>query len=177
MQVHYTASAYQWQDTRPISDFLPRPIGDQNRELGIWRRVHIYRPISDRLKWLGTVHQKTPGRPISDESSAYQMPNPRPIGDQPIGPSVTTGLKFPKQNTYFTQLSHAVTRARDLNRELTLLTQQPTQTPGSKGGSAPLAPQTHPNPPYPRKESPSGITKSQIPRRRPAVGGKMQQDA
>jgi hypothetical protein len=50
---------------------------------------------------------------------------------------VTVALKMPYKSWSFCTCPHPVTRARDLNCDLTLLT--PTQPTDSKGGSAPLA--------------------------------------
>ena len=66
--------------------------------------------------------------------SAYQWLPYRPIGALPS--------KKLSQNQALNQLFSTVTRARDLNLELTLLTSSPRT--GSTGGSAPWAPQTHP---------------------------------
>ena len=132
----------------------------KNSEQRILPQHAACRPISDRHKWLVGVRQRTSFRPISDESSAYQMPIRRPISDQTVGLSVALDPKFPLKNRPFPPTSYPLTRARDLNTKLTLLTQFPTHTPSSKGGFAPLALQTHPNPPYPHKESPSGISNS-----------------
>jgi hypothetical protein len=173
------ALAYQWpyqhrhwpRKRRPISDqkhglsvtFRVGLSVTESSELRILRQPSTCRPISDRPKWLVRVCERTSFRPISDESSAYQMPIHRPIRGQAVGLSGTFDPQFPIKNTTFLPNSYPLTRARDLNTKLTILTQSPTQTASSKGGSAPLALQTHPNPPYPRKESPSGISNSHSP--------------
>jgi hypothetical protein len=74
----------------------------------------------------------------------------RCIGDQEFGVSgkrlsVYQGLSCHRscwKHVLFWPYPHLVTRARDLNWDLTLLT--PTQPTDSKGGSAPLASLTHP---------------------------------
>src|SRR5229473_2990611 len=97
--------------------------------------------------------------PIRNQTLAYQEPNYWPIRNQAFGLS---GTERSKNVNYFKGLvayPHPVTRARDLNQELTLLTSNP------------------PNPPYPQKERPPGEPKTQtLPRRRPAAGGKMKAD-
>jgi hypothetical protein len=74
----------------------------------------------------------------------------RCIGDQEFGVSgkrlsVYQGSSCNRscwKHALFWPYPHPVTRARDLNWDLTLLT--PTQPTDSKGGSAPLASHTHP---------------------------------
>ena len=94
----------------------------KNSEQRILPQHAACRPISDRHKWLVGVRQRTSFRPISDESSAYQMPIRRPIRYPGVGLSVTVGPKIPIKHTSFLRNSYPLTRARDLNRSLTLLT-------------------------------------------------------
>jgi hypothetical protein len=173
------ALAYQWPYQHRHWPRKRRPISDQKHGLSVTFRIGLSvtesselrilgqpstcRPISDRPEWLVRVCERTSFRPISDESSAYQMPIHRPIRGPAVGLSVTLGPQFPIKNTTFPSNARPLTRARDLNTKLTILTQSPTHTASSKGGSAPLALQTHPNPPYPRKEGPSGISNSHSP--------------
>ncbi len=106
---------------------------------------------------------------------AYQEPNYWPIRNQAFGLS---GTERSKNVNYFKGLvayPHPVTRARDLNQELTLLTSNPASR--LKRGLRPLGASNPPNPPYPQKERPPGEPKTQtLPRRRPAAGGKMKAD-
>src|SRR5438309_1547186 len=138
VETQHGGSAYQWPKTRPISDLELRPIGDQNGQLTSLRQLYSFRPISDRPEQssscLIAVHQRTPLRPISDQRSAYQMPNPRPISDPTFGLSVPLDTNFCKQHTHYSLILYSLTRARDLNVQLTLLTTQPDQSAGSKGG-------------------------------------------
>src|SRR5712692_1880761 len=79
--------------------------------------------------------------PIRNQTLAYQEPNYWPIRNQAFGLSGTERSKNVNHFKGLVAYPHPVTRARDLNQELTLLTSN--STPGSKGGFAPLAPQTH----------------------------------
>src|SRR5216683_4637466 len=80
--------------------------------------------------------------PIRNRDLAFQEPNYWPIRNLGFGLSGTGRSKNPNYFRALEAYPHPVTRARDLNQELTPLTSN--STPGSKGGSAPLAPQTHP---------------------------------
>src|SRR6266851_1182937 len=82
-----------------------------------------------------------------------------PIRNQTLGLS---GTERSKNVNYFKGLvayPHPVTRARDLNQELTLLTSNPSRR--LKRGLRPLGASNPPNPPYPQKERPPGEHKIQ----------------
>jgi hypothetical protein len=98
--------------------------------------------------------------------SVYQWPSVRPIGDRhrPIL-SQDHGLAFN---------FHPVTRARDLNWELTLLTL--TQHAGSRGGSAPSAPQSHPTRLTPARKALRASSNSTPYRAARWAGGKISQN-
>ncbi len=88
----------------------------------------------------------------------------RSIGHQSIGPSdtepsvhQTPSLKNLQHNYWLLPTyPHPVTRARDLNKNLTLLTSKPSRR--LKRGLRPLGASNPPNPPYPPKGAPSGRT-------------------
>ena len=67
--------------------------------------------------------------------------------------------KSPLKSSIFPAYPHPVTRARDLNKELTLLTSHPNRR--LKRGLRPLSASNPPNPPYPHKARPSGEHKIQ----------------
>ena len=98
----------------------------------------------------------------------------RCIGDQEFGVSgkrlsVYQGSSCNRscwKHALFWPYPHPVTRARDLNLDLTLLT--PAQTTGSRGGSAPSAPLTHPTRLTPKWTAlRANSTLKPLPRRRP----------
>jgi hypothetical protein len=76
--------------------------------------------------------------PIRNQSLAYQEPNAWPIRNLLFGLLGTTTFRFPQQFKDLRAYSHPVTRARDLNRDLTLLTSNPDRW--LKRGLRPLAP-------------------------------------
>src|SRR5229473_5688999 len=96
--------------------------------------------------------------PIRNQNLAFQELNYWPIRNQAFGLS---GTERSKNVNYFKGLvayPHPVTRARDLNQELTLLTSNPASR--LKRGLRPLGASNPPNPPYPQKERPPGEHKN-----------------
>src|SRR5216683_5358022 len=118
---------------------------------------------------------RNPIWPIRNRNLAFQEPNYWPIRNLSFGLSGTEQSTNMNNSKGLEAYPHPVTRARDLNRDLTLLTSNPSHR--LKRGLRPLGASNPPNPPYPQKERPSGEPKIQtLPRRRPTVGGKMKAD-
>jgi len=104
-----------------------RPISDQGFRMADLLPLSRHFGRSVTIDW--AYQWRYSGQSVT-KTSAYQWLSSRPIGDSPTkNLSQTQGLGHP----FLT-----ITRTRDLNLELTLLT--PTQPAGSTGGYAPLAP-------------------------------------
>jgi len=89
---------------------------------------------------------------------AFQEPAIWPFRNFLFGLSGTKASTFLKKIKYLGSLSTSVTRARDLNKNLTLLTH--SQTHRLKRGLRPLGASIPPNPPYPHKERPTGQSRN-----------------
>jgi hypothetical protein len=109
--------------------------------------------------------------PIRNQDLAFQEPNYWPIRNLGFGLSGTGRSKNHNHFKAIEAYPHPVTRARDLNRDLTLLTSNLTSNPSRrlKRGLRPLGASNPPNPPYPRKARPSGEPKIQNNRRAAAL--------
>jgi hypothetical protein len=96
------------------------------------------------------IYQRPTGRSISDQhrsindpTSVHQRPNCRSISDQPFGLSATRWSKFGLFFRILRALPTGLTHARDLNRDLTILTS--IQTHRLKRGLRPLGALYGPN--------------------------------
>jgi hypothetical protein len=68
------------------------------------------------------AYQRPMSWPINDFCLAYQRLKTWPIGDRAFGLSATAAIGFLNQTAPFSDIRELLTRARDLNRDLTLLT-------------------------------------------------------
>jgi hypothetical protein len=68
------------------------------------------------------AYQRPMSWPINDFCLAYQRLHTWPIGDPAFGLSATAGIGFLNDTAAFSDTQDSLTRARDLNRSLTLLT-------------------------------------------------------